>query len=294
LTQLARGYRRKADFPSAEQALNQQLEIAKGSNSPVAVANVDYEISLLRLDREDYPGALEKCDSALNSYQSVKDTFSIAFTNVVRVRTLARLGRFIEAKSLLEELFKMVDEQKGSYSQLLPDLQLVKAELSFIEGNLGEATASADEAVKSAPARSDVLIESNYFLALMKSASAGKRDAKQLCDKAIDVSSTSGNSGLYSVALLRCAEVALKATDWQTALTLSTKAQERLARSDQQESEWRAWAIASRATEQLGDKTKAEEMARNAKTVRSKLEQLWGPDNFKQYSTRPDIQVYIR
>jgi len=294
LTQLARGYRRKADFASADQALNQQLEIAKGSNSPVAVANVDYEISLLRLDREDYPGALEKCDSALNSYQSVKDTFSIAFTNVVRVRTLARLGRFIEAKSLLEELFKMVDEQKGSYSQLLPDLQLVKAELSFIEGNLGEATASADEAVKTAPARSDVLIESNYFLALMKSASAGKRDSKQLCDKAIDVSSTSGNSGLYSVALLRCAEVALKATDWQTALTLSTKAQERLARSDQQESEWRAWAIASRATEQLGDKTKAEDMARNAATVRSKLEQLWGPDNFKQYSTRPDIQVYIR
>jgi uncharacterized protein HemY len=139
-----------------------------------------------------------------------------------------------------------------------------------------------------------VLIESKFFLALMKSASGGKQEAKQLCDEAITVSSNSGNSGLYSVALLRCAEAAWKTGDWQTAQTLATQAQERLARSEKLESEWRAWAVASRATEQLGDKTKAEELARNATTVRSKLEERWGPDTFKQYIGRPDIQVYIR
>src|SRR6185369_13371426 len=136
--------------------------------------------------------------------------------------------------------------------------------------------------------------ESTYFLALVKGASGGKREAKQMCDEAMAVSSNSGNSGLYSVALLRCSEAALKANDPQTAATLATKAQERLARSEQRESEWRAWAIAARAMEQLGDKTKAEEMSRNAVFVRSKLEQLWVPDTFKQYTARPDIQVYIR
>jgi tetratricopeptide (TPR) repeat protein len=294
LTQLARGYRRKADFASADQALNQKLEIAKGSNNPQAIADVDFEISLLRLDQEDYPGALEKCDSALKVYDSAKNTFSIAFTNTNRARILVRLGRFDEARNLLAELFNIATEQKGAYLQLLPELQLIKAELSFSEGNLPQATASATEAVKTAPAKSDVLTESKDLLALIKSASGGNRDAKQLCDEALEVSSNSGNSGLYSVALLRCGEAALKGNDPQSALTLATKAQERLARSEQRESEWRAWAIASRATEQLGDKTKAEEMARNAATVRSKLEQLWGPDNFKQYSARPDIQVYIR
>ena len=294
LTQLTRGYRRQANFAAAEQALNQKLEIAKRSNNPVAIADVDYEISLLRLDEENYPGALEKCDSALKGYESAKDTFSIAFTNTIRTRALTRLGRFTEARSSLEELFKTVTEQKGAYSQLLPELQLIKAELSFSEGNLGHATVAADEAVKTAAARSDVLIESKYFLALIKSSSGGKQEAKQLCDESMEVSSNSGNSGLYSVALLRCAEAALKAKDSQTAVTLATKAQERLARSEQLESEWRAWAIASQATEQLGDRTKAEEMARNAATVRSKLEQRWGPDTFKQYAARPDIQVYIR
>jgi tetratricopeptide (TPR) repeat protein/predicted Ser/Thr protein kinase len=294
LTQLTRGYRRQANFAAAEQAANQKLEIAKRSNNPVAIADVDYEISLLRLDQEDYPGALEKCDSALKAYEAAKDPFSIAFTNTIRARALTRLGRFTEAKSLLDELFTMVDERKGAYSQILPELQVIKGELSFSEGNVGHATVAADEAVKTAAARSDVLIESKYLLALIKSASGGKRDAKQLCDEAMEVSSNSGNSGLYSVALLRCAEAALKAGDSQTAVTLATKAQERLARSEQLESEWRAWAIASQATEQLGDRTKAEEMARNAATVRSKLEQSWGPDTFKQYTARPDIQVYIR
>ncbi|HZI49899.1 MAG TPA: tetratricopeptide repeat protein [Pyrinomonadaceae bacterium] len=292
LTQLTRGYRRQANFAAAEQALNQKLDIAKRTNNPQAIADVDFEFGLLRLDQENYPAALAKYDDALKVYESAKDPFRIAFTNTNRARLLARLGRFEEARRLLEELFKTAAVQKGAYLQLLPELQLIKAELSFSEGNLGEATASAGEAVKTAPARSDVLIESKFFLALIKGASGGSRDAKQLCDEAMDISSNSGNSGLYSVALLRCSEAALKTNDPQTAATLATRAQERLTRSGQLESEWRAWAIAARATEQLGDKTKAEEMSRNAVFVRSKLEHLWGPDTFKQYTARPDIQVY--
>jgi tetratricopeptide (TPR) repeat protein len=294
LTQLTRGYRRQANFVSAEQAVNQKLEIAKRSNNPLAIADVDFEIGLLRLDQENYPDALAKYDDVLKVYESAKDPFRIAFTNTNRARLLTRLGRSDEAKRLLDELFKTATEQKGAYLQLLPELQLIKAELSFSQGNLSEAIASASEAVKTAPPTSDVLIESKSFFALLKGASGAKGEAKQLCDEAMEVSSNSGNSGLYSVALLRCSEAALRTNDPQTAQTLAIRAQERLAGTEQRESEWRAWSIAARATGQLGDKTKAEEMARNAATVRSKLEQLWGPDAFKQYSARPDIQVYIR
>jgi tetratricopeptide (TPR) repeat protein len=293
LTQLNRAYRRQANFAAAEKALSQKLEIAKRSNNPQTVADVDFEIGLLRFDQENYPAALEKSDSAFKGYESAKNTFLMAFANTNRARVLVRLGSFDEAKRLLEDLFKLAAEDKKA-EQLLPELQLIKAELKFSEGNLAEATAAATEAVQKAPAKSELATESKYFLALVKSASGAKRDAKQLCDDAMDVSSNSGNYSLYSVALLRCGESALKTGDAQTALTLVTKAQERFARSEQRESEWRAWAIAARAAEQLGDKTKAEEMSRNAVFVRSKLEQLWGPDTFKQYTARPDIQVYIR
>jgi tetratricopeptide (TPR) repeat protein len=204
---------------------------------------------------------------------------------------LARLGRIDEAKRVLEELFKTTSERKGGYLQVVPELHLIKAELAFSEEQLAQASASASEAVNTAPPRSDVLTESKYFLGLVKAASGAKREAKQLCDEAINISSSSGNSRLYSVALLRCAEAALKGNDAPTALTLATQAHGRLVPS-QLESEWRAWAIASRASEQLGDKNKAEEMSKNAENVRSRLEQVWGPDVFKQYAARRDIQVY--
>jgi tetratricopeptide (TPR) repeat protein len=294
LTQLARGYRRKADFAAAEKALNQKLEIAKQTNNSQNIADVDFEIGLLFTDQEKYPAALEKYDSALQVYESVKDTFKMGFTNENRARLLVRLGRFQEARQLLDELFKITAEQKGAYLQFLPELELIKAELSFSEGNLGQATTSANEAVKTAPNQSELLIESKYFLALIKGASGARQDAKQLCDQAISASSNSGNVSLYSVSLLRCGEAALRTNDAETALTLATQAQDRFARSGQKESEWRAWVVASRATEQLGDKNKANEMLGNAVSVRAKLEQEWGPTVFKQYAARPDIQVYYR
>ena len=107
-------------------------------------------------------------------------------------------------------------------------------------------------------------------------------------------STGTGNFVLHSRALLGCAETALKMNDAQTALSLATQAQERLARTGQLESEWRAWAIASRASQVLKHTQKADEQLKNAANSRSKLEQEWGTDFFKQYAARPDIQVYYR
>jgi hypothetical protein len=93
---------------------------------------------------------------------------------------------------------------------------------------------------------------------------------------------------------LACAEVALKRKDAQTALKLATEAQERFTRGLQLESEWRAWAIASRANQELGHSDIAQEQKRNAETTRSKLEQQWGAEVFKKYAARPDIQGYYQ
>ena len=293
LTQIGRGYRRKGDYAAARQALDKKLEIAKQNNSQPALADAYLEYGALGLDEEKYPEALEQYDNALKIYETVRNNFRIAFCKANRAKILARLGQADESKRLLDEVFATTNESKGSFLQLVPELHLVRAELSLSQGDLAQATTAANEAMKTG-AKSDVAIQAQFVLGMVKAASGGRKEAQKLCDEAITAASNAGDFGLHSRALLAGAEAALKGNDAQTALTLATQAQERFARGQQLESEWRAWLFASRASQQLGDTGKAEEQLRNAQNVRSKLEQQWGPDVFRQYAARPDIQAYYR
>jgi len=294
LSQIGRGYRRKGDYAAAQQALNRKMELANQSNSQPAIADAYVEFGALRLEEEKYPLALEQYDNALKIYQGVGNNFRIAFANANRAKLLVRLGRFDEAKQLLDQVFNITNEVKGNFLQLVPELHLVQAELSLGQGDLAQATAASNEAIKTGGPKSEVSIQAQYLLGLVKAFSGQRVEAQKLCEEAMKAASNTGDFGLYSRALLAGAEAALKGNDAKTALILATQAQERFARGEQLESEWRAWLIASRASQQLGDTNKAEEQMQNGINVRSKLEQQWGADVFKQYSSRPDIQVLNR
>jgi serine/threonine protein kinase/lipoprotein NlpI len=294
LSQIGRGYRRKGEYAAARQALNQKFDLAKQSNSQPGIADSYVELGALLLDQENLPAALEQYDNALKIYESVGNKLRIAFSKANRAKILARLGRYDEARPLLDEVFNITNESKGNFLQLVPELHLVRAEMSLSQGDLAQATASANEAIKTSGEKSDVAIQAQCLLAIVKAASGGGKDAQKLSNEAIKTAANTGDFGLHSRALLAGAEAALKGNDAQTALSLATQAQERFARGEEFESEWRAWFIASRASQKLGDINKAEELMRNAQNARSKLEQQWGADAFKQYTSRPDIQVNYR
>lgn len=294
LTQIGRGHRRKGDYAAAQQALDKKLEIAKQINTQPALADAYLEFGALRLDEEKYPAALEQYDNALKIYETVRNNLRIVFCKANRAKILARLGQYDEAKRLLDEVFATTTESKGSYLQLVPELHLVRAEMSLSQGNLAQAAASANEAIQTSGSKSEVAIQAQFLLGVVKAASGGWKEAQKLGDEAINAASNAGDYGLHSRALLAGAEAALKGNDAQTALTLATRAQERCARGQQLESEWRAWLIASRASQQLGNASQAEEQLKSALNTRYKLEQQWSPDVFKQYAARPDIQAYYR
>jgi len=291
LSQIGRGYRRKGDYAAAQQALNQKFELAKQNNSQPAMADSYVEMGALLLDQEKLPEALEQYGNALKIYESVSNNLRIAFCKANLAKILALLGRYDEARQLLDEVFDITNKSKGNFLQLVPELHLVRAEMSLSQGDLPQATASATEAIKTGGEKSDVAIQAQSLLGFVKAASGAGKEAQKLCNEAIKAASNAGDFGLHSRALLAGAEAALKGNDPQTALSLATQAQQRFAAGEQFESEWRAWFIASRASQKLGDVNKAEEFMRNAQNARSKLEQQWGANAFKQYASRPDIQV---
>jgi serine/threonine protein kinase/Tfp pilus assembly protein PilF len=290
LTHIGRGLRRKGDYTAAQQALNQKLELAKQTQSQVAVADTHVELGALLLDQEQLPQALGHYDKAIELYGS-NNPFLVAFCNVNRAQILTRLGREQEAKQLLNDLLKTAAKSNNA---LLPDVHLSQAELSLSERNWPQVISSSNEAIKQGGPKSSVTIQAQSFLALAKAVAGARNDAQKLCDESINAASNAGDFGLYSRALLACAEVSLKGNDLENASKLASQAQERFARGGQLESEWRAWVIASRASKNSGDSIKAQEQMKNAESTRSRLEQQWGSDVFKQYAARPDIQVYYQ
>jgi tetratricopeptide (TPR) repeat protein len=293
LTQIGRGYRRKGDYAAAQQALDKKLELAKQNGGQPAIADAYTEFGALRLDEEKYPEALEQYDNAQKIYEEIRNGFRIAFCKANRAKILARLGQYDEAKALLDEVFKVTTESKGSFLQLVPELHLVRAEMSLSQGDVALATTSANEAIETDGSKSDVTIQARYLLGLAK-ASSQSREAQKLCDDAVKAAEKTGDVGLRARALLAGADAALKENDPKMALILATQAQEQFTHRQQLESEWRAWFIGSRASDRMGDGTKAAEQLRNALEARAKLEQQWGANVFRVYATRPDIQVYYR
>jgi tetratricopeptide (TPR) repeat protein len=286
LSQIGRARRRQGDYAAAQQAFNKKLELANQIKNQPAIADSYVDLGSLLLDQERLPESLQHYEKAIQLYGPT-NAFRVAFCNANRAQILVRLYRYDEAKLILDELFK----SKDSLQVLVPELHLIQAQMNLSQGDLQQASASASEAMKTSSPKSDTTIQAQYFLALAK---AGSGDAQKLCNQSVEAASNAGDFGLHSRVLLACAEVALNAKDPKTASTLATQAQERFARGSQLESEWRAWAIASHASKDLGDNNTAQEQMGKAADVRSRLEQQWGTVVFKQYAARPDIQVYLR
>lgn len=296
LTQIGRGYRRKGDYTAASQALNQKLDLAKQSNSQPAIADSYLELGALEFEQEKWPSALAQYDNAQKIYEAIDNKFRIAFCKANRGNILWRLGHYDQAKPLLAEVLATISESKGNLLQLLPAVHLVEGEMHLSERAFPAVATVVNQASELAGKQyPDVTIQSKYVLGLAKALSGGgQKEARKLCDEALNAASSAGDFGLHSRALLAAAEAALARNDAQQALSLATQAQERAGRAGQFESEWRALLLASRANAQLGNKDQADEQLRKASVARDKLEEQWGGNAFRKYSTRPDIQVYMQ
>jgi tetratricopeptide (TPR) repeat protein/predicted Ser/Thr protein kinase len=295
LSHMVRGYRRKGDYAAAWQAANQKVELALKDGSKPLIANSYGELGAVLMERENLPAAQKQYEDAIAIYESYdKKQLRIAFAKTNRGNTLWRLGHYDQAEPLFEEVSKTIAEKKTEYQLLLPALLLYKAQMRLSQRNFREAIALSNEAIRMAGKQfPDQAIEGKAVLGLAKVLSGNAGEGLKICDEALKMAET-GDFLLQSRALLVKAEAALLANDAKTALDLATQAQARFAQGEQYESEWRAWLIASRASEKLGDKNKAQEQLGNALSVRAKLEQQWGAEQFTKYSSRPDIQAFYQ
>jgi len=295
LSQIGRGYRRKGQYNSALQALNQKLQNAQQANNQPLIADSYVEIGAALFDQEKLPEALEHYDNALKIYQAVGNPQRTTYNRANRSNILWRLGRYDEAKQTLNEVEVAVNQKRNDFKNLLPSVELYAALISLSERSLAQADKRATEAsALSGTAYPEEAIESKLTLGLIKALSGNVKEGQALCDEAIAMANAAGIARLIALATLAQAEVALRAGDASKALTLATQAAESFASSAQLESQWRACLIAARANERLGNTDKATQQLERGRNILRELEKQWGSDAYKGYTSRPDIQVYYK
>jgi tetratricopeptide (TPR) repeat protein len=181
---------------------------------------------------------------------------------------------------------------EGEFKQLRPVVQMTIAQARLSQQNFKEAISLSKAAISGAGDKdAQIATEARYILGLAYARSGDAKQGLKFCDQALEMASKFSDFGLHSRAMLAKAEAALLSKNAGAGLSLAKEAQTRFSRGTQLESEWRAWMIASRASQLLDDTNSADEQLRNAQNTRSKLEEQW-KDAFKQYFSRPDIQAF--
>src|SRR6266404_4763159 len=295
LTQIGRAHRRQGDYDAALQALNQKLQIAQQSGNQPAMADCYVEIGAVLYDQESFPQALEHYDKAHEIYQALDSRISSAFSQANRGNILWRLGQYDEARQAMSGISTAAVGPASEFKQLAPALQLISAQVSLSQRNFSLARSESSEAISMAGKEyRDVGIEGTLTLGLAKALSGGRKEGAVLCQEAVKMATDTGDLALLSRAMLAQAEATLESGDAQAASALALQAQQRFAQRSQLESEWRAWLIAARANQRLGDTGKAGAQLAQGKSVLLRHQQKWGTESFKGYLSRPDIQVYYK
>jgi len=291
LALLARLNLQKGDYAAADKSLEELLRLAQELNdqSLLALAHAGRGSSLMR--QEKFTEALDHMNQAYAIYSSQGLQRSIGYNLSARAEVLGRLGRFDEAKVLLDQAIAIANKPGGEIRRLALETQLTIAELALLQGDYGSARATAEKTFAAAGTEfKPIATGAKLVIGLSESYSGAKAAGKQTIVEAVDLAKQLNDPSELARAQLALAEVALLEGDSRAASSYALQAQEVFARLGQPASEWRALLIAAQASQNLGDKTNAREYAMRARDTFSKLEQRWGSENYNTYLSRPDVQ----
>jgi hypothetical protein len=133
-------------------------------------------------------------------------------------------------------------------------------------------------------------VEAKSTLALIQALSGAKRESLRTSDEAVELAKQVNDQYLLSKTLITSAAASLESDDPEKTRTMAREVQQRFARDNQQESEWRAWLLLARANVRLNDLPAAREQVDHVNSLLTSLRQKWGAEAFNGYLQRPDIQ----
>ena len=210
-----------------------------------------------------------------------------------RGEVLSQLGRFDEAKALLDQAAAIANKPGGELQRLSAETQLGRAQIALMQGDFATARATAEKTAEAAGAEfKSVAIGAKIVLGLAETYNGAKTAGTQVTSEAVNLARQLNDPAQLATAHLALATAMLVEGDSKGASSYALQAQEVFARLGRPASEWRALLIAAQARQNLGDKNEAREYARRSSSLWAELEKRWGSENYNSYLSRPDIQRF--
>ncbi|MFL6227953.1 MAG: protein kinase domain-containing protein [Pyrinomonadaceae bacterium] len=292
LTLLGRAQRQKGNYGEALKAFSQQLESTEKGGDQAQIASAHSEIGNVLLIQEDYAGALQHFGESYRIQKALGNEASVGYSLLNQSEALCALGRFEDARALLDEASAIASKSDGKNKLLPTYLPLAQARLALVTRDFAGAKSKGEQAVTLAGGQDkSSSAEAKLLIALAQVYSGAAATGEQISREALDAAKSLGDAGLYSSAQLAYAESLLARGDAQGAQENALEAQESFARAGRRESEWRALLVAARAAARANHADAARDYAARAAAAIGELQRAWG-EAFDTYQARPDVQLW--
>jgi len=293
LNVLAHAHDQTGDYEPAYTEFSELLEAGDRAGDRAQVAAAHEGLGLALIHQERYEEALPHLRQKYDINKSLGNRLYEARGLMQMALALWPLGRVEEARDFVKQASAIAGQSADkSYVELQTWLALVNARMALSEGRAGYAARESSRAIGLASGDNrEVLVEAKYALGLALAQSGSPREGLKRCVEASALAEVMGDPHYLTGAILALSEVSLAVGDARGALDAALRAQALSYKSGMQESEWRAWSLAARASRRLGGAESGDYAAR-ARSVLSDIERRLGEEAFAGYSSRRDVQRY--
>ena len=143
----ARLYRRKGDFKSALQTLEEQLSFAQQNSDQPQIAAAHMSIGTLLLDEENYAQALQNIEQSYQINSSLKNQLNLGYACLNRGLAHWRLGQPEEAANDLKQASEIAKRDDSSFKTLQALIALAEAQIALADRQFSEVIAKSQTAI---------------------------------------------------------------------------------------------------------------------------------------------------
>jgi serine/threonine protein kinase/predicted negative regulator of RcsB-dependent stress response len=298
LTLEARAYRQQNRFDVALETFRRVLSLAEESNDNQQIALAHGEMGAILLAQDRFTEALAHYDEARRLHEQANDRLMLAYDQNGRAEALWRMGQYEEARVSLGEAAR-ISTADDAYRPLLIEIELNRAALLLSERRFAESAASSQRVLTMTAGASgdyvEAVIIARSLLSRARAQSGSLREAITLGAESVAAARAANAEALVADALFRLAETQIESGDARIALDTARQAADIFIRLNRQESSWRAFALAARASRsanQPDDETRS--FARRAVEQLSQFRGALGEEAYNRYAIRPDIALLLR